>query len=649
MDLKYDEEYIQARNDRVKFKNFKPQPEPMMNAIGRMPSLESSLPQDTNEAYEDTIEGYCSDYDDSEGDVHSITSSHEDFDVFDEGRSDWKKKKNTFYDPLCDAKDLQLRLGMQFEHAHQCRDAIVRWAILNGHNIKTVRSWKWQLEMKCVAECPWNLYGSIIQEEQNFVIKRYNGQHLCSRTMENRQATCTWIAKEYKDRFRRDPNWAPKHLELDLLEKFCLKVSKWKCYRAKWGALDMLRGSVFEHYACLRSYKAELMRVDREGRFDFLVGDNFAFKGFFIGFSGVIKGFRDGCRPVIGFDGCFLKTFLGGALLCAVAKDGNNQMFPICWAVVESENEYYWTWFLQILFEELGIVDGVGWSFMSDQQKGLINAIANLTPHAEHRNCARHVYCNWKKEFKGQTLKNMFWRVARSTYEAAAKINLDAMMEENGAAHADIIRRDLKKFCKLYMSTRPKSDMIDNNVCETFNGYIVKARAMHIIEMLEEIRCALMRRFHTKLTAMSGVTDSICPRIRQRLEVIRYTSRLCTSTPSKGDKFQVAIGEDQFIVDLNNGSCTCNLWQLSGIPCIHACSRIHWLKKDPADYVDEYFSVQRYIEAYKYGIEPINGKKMWHVAEGNSILPPEYKKMPGRPKQKRKEEPMKKLVIKINF
>ena len=167
-----------------------------------------------------------------------------------------------------------------------------------------------------------------------------------------------------------------KDLGDDLLEKWCVEVSKWKCYRAKWRALEMLRGSISSHYTKLSSYKAELVRVDREGRFEFLLDEGQVFKAFFIGFSSLRKGFLKGCRPIIGFDGCFLKTFLGGALLSAVTKDANNQMYPICWAVVAGENEATWTWFLKLVLEELNITDGLGWTFISDQQK--VYALTNV-------------------------------------------------------------------------------------------------------------------------------------------------------------------------------------------------------------------------------------------------------------------------------
>ncbi|KAH6773256.1 hypothetical protein C2S51_011660 [Perilla frutescens var. frutescens] len=92
--------------------------------------------------------------------------------------------------------------------------------------------------------------------------------------------------------------------------------------------------------------------------------------------------------------------------------------------------------------------DGLGYTFISDQQKGLTNALIELAPHDEHRNCARHVYCNWKKQFKGPTLKNLFWRATRSTYVAAYKKALEDMKVENKEAYLNFIERDPSKFCK---------------------------------------------------------------------------------------------------------------------------------------------------------------------------------------------------------
>ena len=129
---------------------------------------------------------------------------------------------------------------------------------------------------------------------------------------------------------------------------YALKVTRATCYRAKVLAVETLRGSLESHYARLRSYVGELKRSDREGSFELkmnTIGEKAFFDGFYICFSGLKKGFLNGCRKVISLDGAFLKTMLGGCILSAIGRDGNNQMYPIAWAVCLAKNEVNWKWF----------------------------------------------------------------------------------------------------------------------------------------------------------------------------------------------------------------------------------------------------------------------------------------------------------------
>ena len=65
----------------------------------------------------------------------------------------------------------------------------------------------------------------------------------------------------------------------------------------------------------------------------------------FVCFDGLQKWWLEGCRKIICVDACFLKTFLSGQLLVVVGKDGNDQMYPIAWAIVEVKNINSWVWF----------------------------------------------------------------------------------------------------------------------------------------------------------------------------------------------------------------------------------------------------------------------------------------------------------------
>ncbi|WOL03985.1 hypothetical protein Cni_G12706 [Canna indica] len=255
------------------------------------------------------------------------------------------------------------------------------------------------METKCAMGCPWRIYGSWMKRDLTFIVKSYNDEHICSRNMTNRQATTRWMSKYYVEKFRRNTNWSVKEMEKDLLTKFYLSISRMKAYRSKWEALRKLQGSIEEHYAMLGLYLEQLRIVNPTSMFSIVykrafTGAHSVFQHLYIGFDGLKKGFMHGCRPIIGFDGCFLKTFLGGQLLSTVGRDHNNQMFPIAWAVVEGENYHAWSWFLGILFDDLAIDPGYDLTLISDQQKGLDYATKQRVPGAEHRNCACHIYAN---------------------------------------------------------------------------------------------------------------------------------------------------------------------------------------------------------------------------------------------------------------
>lgn len=273
------------------------------------------------------------------------------------------------YDPKCDPANLKLTVGLRFEDAFQCKEALKSWAVVKGYPIHFRMVSKTQLEAYCTAPCPWRCYGSIIRKEQNFGIKVINEPHDCKFDIHNKQADYKWIGRQYVNVFRVRPSMTVRELDVDLKHKYLIEVSRARLHRAKHHAFELLRGTVKQHCNSLRSYISELMRVDKEGRFELEVGEDSLFQRLYIGFSALKRGFMQGCRWIIGLDGCFLKTYLRGQLLCATTKDGNNQMYPIAWAVVEVENEATWTWFINILLEELGMNDGLGLTFISDQQK----------------------------------------------------------------------------------------------------------------------------------------------------------------------------------------------------------------------------------------------------------------------------------------
>ena len=51
---------------------------------------------------------------------------------------------------------------------------------------------------------------------------------------------------------------------------------------------------------------------------------------------------------------------------------------------------------------------GNGVALISNEHQVIINVVANVLPHAKHRHCAKHIFANWHKSFKGDEMKIPF-------------------------------------------------------------------------------------------------------------------------------------------------------------------------------------------------------------------------------------------------
>ena len=99
-------------------------------------------------------------------------------------------------------------------------------------------------------------------------------------------------------------------------------------------------------------------------------------------------------------------------------------------------------------------------------------------------------------------------------------------------------------------------------------------------------------------------------------------------------------------VILDKKTCSCREWQVTGLPCVHVAAFIAFTRETSWDkYVDTYFTVEKFKEAYALEIAPMPGKDQWvHTDRIEKIYPPIVKRPPERPKKKRivpRDEPKK--------
>ncbi|KAL4282369.1 hypothetical protein GQ457_03G013340 [Hibiscus cannabinus] len=380
------------------------------------------------------------------------------------------------------------------------------------------------------------------------------------------------------------------------------------CQRDRKQVIKEFQESYVEEYDNLWGYAVELLKSNPGSTVSIQVHRNdvsqAVFFRIYVCFQYVKQGWKDGCRPFIGVDGCWLKTAQKGELLVAIGRDANNQMFPIAWAVAEVECASSWKWFLQKLFTDLEHPTSEGIKLMSDQQKGLVKVLVEDYPDTEYRMCARHLYVNWQKQWKGMNRKLCFWNCVRSTYIEEFDDNLQKLEKLGPTSTEDLLQIPVQHWAKAYFSARSTCDVVDNSMAKAFNAWILDARCKPIISLLEDIRIMVMSRLHVKRTWASKWRTNISPKALEILEHNVEQSTHCRLVWNGDGGFEVQHGKDQHIVDMKQLKCTCRAWELSGIPCCHAICAMYQENKRSEDYVSNWYNKEKYLTAYNHILQP---------------------------------------------
>ncbi|XP_012850789.1 PREDICTED: uncharacterized protein LOC105970499 [Erythranthe guttata] len=477
-----------------------------------------------------------------------------------------------------------------------------------GMMIKFQKVDKIRLRAVCKKDgCEWFSYVGKMQGDGAWQIKSYNPNHnKCSWNYNNTSIKSGWIGKTFVKKLKENPKLGTSEFRNEVCTTLKANVSRSQAYRAKQKALKLIQGTLEEQFSKIRDYCQELDRSNPG--------------------STVRMQLNDENRPVVGVDGCWLKGNHGGQLLSAVGLDPNNNIYPIAYAIVESETKESWMWFLNMLNIDLNFSENEHtWTFMSDKQKGLIPAFETLFPTAENRYCVRHLHSNMKRDgFTGLAIKSALWAAARATRVEEFQRRMQELKEIDENAYIWLAKKPPQNWSRSHFTTYPKCDILLNNMCECFNSFILDAREKPIISLLESIRNLLMTRIQINREKALKWDGPLCPKIKQVLMKTMKEAGECIPIRSDEWNFQIMGPSTQHSVDVRERRCSCRKWDLTGIPCKHACSAIWCRNEDPESYVHNCYKVETYLKCYETPIFPLNGPELWPASTIEPPLPPNY-------------------------
>ncbi|GKB10963.1 pentatricopeptide repeat-containing protein, partial [Tanacetum coccineum] len=150
------------------------------------------------------------------------------------------------------------------------------------------------------------------------------------------------------------------------------------------------------------------------------------------------------------FTTCPWRCYASGLQKSLVIRDGNNHIYPVAWVVVNVENKDIWTWFLELLLENLGSSRGNGLTLMSDQHKSLMEVVKDVMPNAEHRQCARHIYENFRKQYLELEFRQLFMATSKASYPQLFNKIMDKIKIANPNGHKYLMDKNPKTWSRAF-------------------------------------------------------------------------------------------------------------------------------------------------------------------------------------------------------
>ncbi|XP_071718819.1 uncharacterized protein [Rutidosis leptorrhynchoides] len=492
------------------------------------------------------------------------------------------------------------------------------------------REW---VKRKLIIKCDFVLLISKQPDCHEWEVKTYQPHHTCKQSRKLPFCTYKFLSTKVLPKLATNPKVPIKAVKAFLETDLELVISEYKAYRALKTTTKVMQGDYQSQYGELRDYILELQRsnpgttVKLDVEPGNLKSKTRVFKRIYVCLGALKKGFKAIGRDLLGLDGCFMKEPAKGCILTAVGVDSNNGIYPVAYAIVELECGASWTWFLKCLGEDLDLCSNSNFTFISDRQKGLVHAVENLFPCAEHRHCLRHIHGNMKGSFRGVAYKNHLWRCATVTTVPEFEHAMNQLKEFDNAAYVWLSDIPPHQWARSHFTGRAVSDVLLSNMCEVFNRWLIDARDKPIVTALEYIREYCMKRIVNVIKKKSKCDGPLSIGAAKVFEKIKSEANKCTILWGGNQKYQVsgpAINgqpAEQFVVDMETRTCACRKWELTGIPCKHAVA-VNWNMVE---------------NGFEFTFEPLNGRHLWPKSgDLYTLVAPKKISTPGRPKKKRR-------------
>uniref|UniRef100_K3Z028 SWIM-type domain-containing protein n=1 Tax=Setaria italica TaxID=4555 RepID=K3Z028_SETIT len=552
-----------------------------------------------------------------------------------------------------------IKKGMKFNSLEELKFFLADYAVRLHRPFSVVHSDKnLRYNVMCKQGCHWRVWSRLISSTGQWRISNVVQPHTCRSSQPKRehvQCTAKYLGWRILEIIRKDSETSVPSLveSIFIFSGYCVKYSK--AWRAKQHAVALLWGDWKESYGMVPRVLSAITYYNPGVKWcidscGMMLPDNGVLKHIlqrvFWCFPQCSEAFQH-CRPVILVDGTFLTGKYNGTLMMAVAVDPEQLLVPLAFALVESENNESWSWFMKLVrLHVLGPSRIV--CMISDRHHGLLNCakdhIDGFSPLV-HRWCTRHFAANMSRRQKSNRVIGKLKLLCKVHTEREFCEKLEDLVKDLNDDAKEWLKGEMEdkdKWAQAFDEGGMRWGIMTTNYSESLNGVFKGIRSRPVAGIIEYTfekcntyfvnRWRKAREMLDQGYRIGQVADNYLSKAELRSvhhlaepygpERMVYSIRSYGTTNIGGESY----GGRHYRVDLNEVSCTCNVPQLLHLPCSHfitAC-KARGLNYESPLYMSPLYSREHTIKIWESSFQPYLDPSQWPAYEGAGMAAPVY-------------------------
>ncbi|XP_020970082.1 uncharacterized protein LOC110268336 [Arachis ipaensis] len=555
---------------------------------------------------------------------------------------------------------MELEVGLKFLNRESAMLAVKNYNIRRSAEYKVVESDQSRYVCRCKQfgdRCRWMVRVAKTRSCRFWEIRKYEGPHSClasTMSQDHAQLDSNVICQHIFPMVHADVTICVKVLQGSVESAYGYKVSYKKVWHAKQKAIARIYGDWDESYDQLRRYLSALQAfvpgtiVDLQ-TLPYYVGNTLdrgsvMFHQVFWSFPSCVEAFRH-CKPLVSVDRTHLYGKYAGTLLMGIAQDGNNNILPVAFALVERENTDSWYFFLTNLRRHVATRPGV--LLISDRHAAIKAALEREGCGWKHNvYCVRHIASNFATSFKSKEAKRHLVNAAYSKTQEQSQYYLELISSEDPVTSPQMMEwiRGLEppKWLQ-HLDEGQRYGHMTTNLSECINSVLKGTKNLPVCAIvksyyyrLNELFVMKGRQAQAQVASGQVFSQFLQKAILANLEGIPQmlvTSYDRATTKFTVDEIAAAGVQSRFRVNLRYRRCDCGYFQALHYPCAHALAACAYARLDWQEYVDLVYRVESVFRVYQMEFQPVPDEEMWPPSEGAHIRhsPLLRRTMEGRP------------------